>query len=236
MVGRAAQFPGLRPRAWPTAARFVERLGAGKALQGAPGRIEGELSWPGSPLEPEVAQLRGKLAVALGEGRFLNAEPGVARLFGVLSLQALPRRLLLDFRDVFQQGIAFDRVDRRHRAGRRRRAHRQSARARRAGGGADRRQRRPAAARPRTCASSPCPRSNAGTASLAYAALNPAVGLGTFLAQLLLREPLMAAGTREFHVTGPWADPQVERVERGAAPGDRAAASARQAAPRNRTP
>jgi uncharacterized protein YhdP len=61
------------------------------------------------------------------------------------------------------------------------------------------------------------PEVNAGTASLAYAAINPAVGLGTFVAQLLLRRPLMAAGTREFHVTGTWAEPKVDRVER--APG-----------------
>jgi uncharacterized protein YhdP len=62
------------------------------------------------------------------------------------------------------------------------------------------------------------PEINAGTASLAYAAINPAVGLGTFLAQLFLRRPLMAASTREFSVQGSWADPKVERVERK--PGD----------------
>ena len=58
------------------------------------------------------------------------------------------------------------------------------------------------------------PEINAGTASLAYAVINPAVGLGTFLAQMFLRKPLTQAGTREFHVTGPWADPKIDRVER----------------------
>ena len=62
------------------------------------------------------------------------------------------------------------------------------------------------------------PEINAGTASLAYAVINPAVGLGTFLAQMFLRKPLTQAGTREFHVTGPWSDPKVERVQRK--PGD----------------
>jgi hypothetical protein len=42
------------------------------------------------------------------------------------------------------------------------------------------------------------------------------VGLGTFLAQLFLRKPLMQAGTREFQVTGSWSDPQVARLERAA--------------------
>jgi uncharacterized protein YhdP len=58
------------------------------------------------------------------------------------------------------------------------------------------------------------PEINAAAASLAYATINPALGLGTFLAQLLLREPLAAAGTREFHVTGAWDDPKVDPVDR----------------------
>jgi uncharacterized protein YhdP len=63
------------------------------------------------------------------------------------------------------------------------------------------------------------PEINAGTASLAYAIINPAVGIGTFLAQYFLRKPLIEAGTREFHVSGAWDDPKVERVERRRHPG-----------------
>jgi len=58
------------------------------------------------------------------------------------------------------------------------------------------------------------PEINAGAVSLAYAVINPVIGLGTFLAQWFLREPMIQASTREFHVTGPWADPQVEPVAR----------------------
>ena len=58
------------------------------------------------------------------------------------------------------------------------------------------------------------PEINAGTASLAYAAINPAVGLGTFLAQYLLRGTLQQAGTREFRVSGSWDHPSVDPVER----------------------
>ena len=46
----------------------------------------------------------------LERGQFLKAEPGLAKLLGVLSLQSLPRRLTLDFRDVFSEGFAFDFV------------------------------------------------------------------------------------------------------------------------------
>ena len=58
------------------------------------------------------------------------------------------------------------------------------------------------------------PEINAGTASPAYAFINPAIGLGTFLAQYFLSKPIAEASTREFRVTGPWDDPKVERVER----------------------
>ena len=43
------------------------------------------------------------------------------------------------------------------------------------------------------------PEINAGAASLAYAAINPVIGISTFLAQLFLRSPLTEAGTREVH-------------------------------------
>jgi uncharacterized protein (TIGR02099 family) len=196
--------------------RFFERMGAGKAVQGGKGRIEGELSWPGSPLSPEIAALRGRFVVALGEGRFLNAEPGAARLFGVLSLQALPRRLLLDFRDVFQQGMAFDTIAGEvtlengvARTGNLRVLGVQAAVL--IEGSADLQR------ETQDLRIVAVPELNTTTASLAWAALNPAIGLGAFVAQLLLRQPLTAAATREFHVTGPWGDPRVVRVDRLAA-------------------
>ncbi|HYA66299.1 MAG TPA: AsmA-like C-terminal region-containing protein, partial [Burkholderiaceae bacterium] len=57
------------------------------------------------------------------------------------------------------------------------------------------------------------PEINAGTAALAYALVNPAIGLGTFLANFLLRKPLSAAFTNIYEVTGSWSDPKVERVK-----------------------
>jgi uncharacterized protein (TIGR02099 family) len=192
---------------------FFERLGAGKGMLGAPGRIEGSLSWPGSPLSPSLARIDGRVRVALRGGRFLDAEPGVARLFGILSLQALPRRLLLDFRDVFQQGLAFDRIE---------------GDIALAGGQARTDNLRVLGVQAAVLIEGRAdlvqetqdlrivavPELNTAGASLAWAAINPAVGIGAFVAQLLLNKPVTAAATREFHVTGPWAEPKVERVER----------------------
>jgi uncharacterized protein (TIGR02099 family) len=196
---------------------FLDRMGFAGTLRGGKGKLTGQLSWAGSPLAFHVPSLDGKIAIALDAGQFLKAGPGAARLISVLSLQALPRRLLLDFRDVFQEGFAFDNV-----AGdvtiddgiaTTNNLRMRGVQAAVLMEGLADLQRETQDLRVVVV-----PEINAGTASLAYAAINPAVGLGTFLAQLLLRRPLIAASTREFSVQGTWADPKVERVERK--PGD----------------
>jgi uncharacterized protein YhdP len=58
------------------------------------------------------------------------------------------------------------------------------------------------------------PEINAGSASLIASALNPLVGLTTFLAQVILRRPLIDAATQEFFVDGTWLDPRVSKVDR----------------------
>jgi uncharacterized protein (TIGR02099 family) len=192
---------------------MLERLGFGKQLRNGKGRAQGQFAWTGSPLWPDWGSLGGTAQLNLDAGQFLKAEPGAARLLGVLSLQSLPRRLTLDFRDVFQQGFGFDNLsgDIQLEAGIAR-SNNLRIRGVQAAilieGQADLKR------ETQDLHMVVVPEINAGTASLAYAAINPAIGLGTFLAQLFLRKPLMQAGTREFKVTGAWADPQVEPIER----------------------
>ena len=71
------------------------------------------------------------------------------------------------------------------------------------------------------------PEINAGTAALVATAINPAIGLGTFLAQMVLSKPLIAAATQEFHIDGTWADPKITKVPRRPAAGAARAAAAR---------
>jgi uncharacterized protein (TIGR02099 family) len=192
---------------------FLERLGFPGTLRGGKGKLSGQVSWAGSPLAFHLPSLDGKLTLALDAGQFLKAGPGAGRLLSVLSLQSLPRRLALDFRDVFQEGFAFDNItgevtiDDGVAATRNLRMRGVQAVVLMEGSADMNRE-------TQNLRVVVVPEINAGTASLAYAAINPAVGLGTFLAQLFLRRPLMAAGTREFSVQGGWDDPKIERVER----------------------
>ena len=194
------------------AGNLLDKLGQGRVLRGGKGHLAGKVGWQGSPLALDYASMTGQLNVALDGGQFLHAEPGVGRLLGVLSLQSLPRRFLLDFRDVFSEGFAFDgiggdvKIDR---------GIASSSNLRMRGvqaavlldGRAD------LAAETQNLRVLVVPELNAGGASLAYAAINPAIGLGTFLAQLILSRPMAAANTREFHITGNWDEPKVEKVE-----------------------
>ena len=55
-------------------------------------------------------------------------------------------------------------------------------------------------------------RSDATSASLAAAFINPAIGLGTLAAQLVLGDQLSKAFATQYHVTGSWANPKIDKV------------------------
>ena len=192
---------------------FAERLGLGRVLRGGKGRMQGQLAWDGSPLAPHVPSLDGQLNLALDAGQFLKVAPGMGRLLGVLSLQALPRRLTLDFRDLFGEGFAFDNVNG-DVALRKGVARTNNLRMRGVQAAVLMEGQADIEAETQDLRVIVVPELNAGTASLAYAVINPAVGLGSFVAQMFLRKPLMAASTREFHISGTFTDPKVERVAR----------------------
>jgi len=74
------------------------------------GRVDLDLKWPGSFAEVDAKRIQGKLSMSLKDGYLLDVDPGAGRMFGMLSIQTLPRRLLLDFSDVFKAGFSFDRI------------------------------------------------------------------------------------------------------------------------------
>ena len=209
---------------------LLERLGFGRVLRGAAGRLSGTLRWDGSPLGLHLPTLGGRLVLDIKGGQFLQMDPGAARLLGVMSLQALPRRLQLDFRDLFQQGFAFDTASAdvliQGGVASTENLHLRGLQAMVAmAGSAD------IGRETQNLHVVVVPELNTSGASLAYAAVNPAVGLGAFVGQWLLREPLRLASAREFRVTGQWDAPKVERLERGLLDPLPASAGAKPAAP-----
>jgi uncharacterized protein (TIGR02099 family) len=207
------------------AGNLLARLGFPDALRGGKGSMEGDVSWSGMPFALDIPSLSGQFKLDLETGQFLKVESGAAKLFSVLSLQALPRRLTLDFRDVFSEGFAFDGI-------------KADAAISRGMVKTDNFKMRSVSAtvlldgsvdinkESQNLHAVVIPEINAGAASVVYAlAVNPVIGVGTFLAQLFLRDPLSKAFTYEYIINGPWQEPVVTKIERkgepaaGAAPG-----------------
>ncbi|MEE9330829.1 MAG: YhdP family protein [Methylophilaceae bacterium] len=88
----------------------LKRFGQADAVKGGVAIISGRLQWPGSPHEFKKEDLNGEFTLGASKGEILKVKPGVGRLLGLLTLQSLPRRLTLDFRDLFSEGFAFDQI------------------------------------------------------------------------------------------------------------------------------
>ncbi len=73
--------------------------------------IEMIAKWTDTPMNLSIDKLDGELDMRIGKGQFLDISPKAGRLFGLLSLQTLPRRLALDFTDIFNKGFTFDSIE-----------------------------------------------------------------------------------------------------------------------------
>ncbi|MDP1709072.1 MAG: YhdP family protein [Gammaproteobacteria bacterium] len=80
-------------------------------VSGGKSQFDLSASWPGSPADFALEHLNGEMDLRATKGRLLDVDPGAGRVFGLLSLQALPRRLTLDFSDLFSKGFSFDRIE-----------------------------------------------------------------------------------------------------------------------------
>ena len=186
--------------------KTLDRFGYPDSIKAGTANLKAQLEWPGSPHEFNVAELSGKLQLDAGQGQFLKIQPGVGRLFSVLSLQNLPRRLTFDFRDVFSAGFTFDKI-----TGNVRIEHGVMR-------SDDFKMNGPAA----KVAMSGETDLNHETQnlhikvtpsisdSLALAAFagGPAVGAAAWVAQKLLRDPLNKIAAYEYDITGTWDNPQ----------------------------
>ena len=191
--------------------KFLDRMGLPATIAGGAGKVNSKVSWLGMPYSIDMPTLSGTVELDIGKGQFLKADPGIAKLLGVLSLQSLPRRVSLDFRDVFSEGFAFDSL-RGNAAIRSGVAHTEDFRMNgisatvMMAGDTDLVQ------ETQKLRVVVVPKLDAGGATLLYGLVNPVVGLSMFVAQLLLREPLGAAFTYQYGISGSWADPVIARI------------------------
>lgn len=190
------------------------RFGFPDALSKGTGRLQGEVTWSGSPLGIDYPSLAGRVTLALDNGRFLKVDAGsAARLLALLSLQSLGRTLQADGGRQFAEGFAFNSI-------------RADAVVERGVLKTDNFRMNGASAAVLMSGSVDLrnetqklslvvlPEIDASTAALALGVANPILGLGTFLAQLVLRDPLSKAFALQYDVSGTWTNPKIERSTR----------------------
>lgn len=200
--------------------RTLTDLGFQDVIEDCEGTARAHLKFQGIPWSPKLDTLTGSYSVDFRKGNFAKVDTGAGGLvLSFLSLQSLFKRLTLDFSD-FKGGFAFDSFagsslitdgvlssDNTKIVG----THGTillSGNLNIAQGNIDSRV-------------IVLPEINAANASLALAFVNPAVGIGSFLAQLLLRAPLSHLFKVEYAVTGPWDDPLVTKISSDNTPKER---------------
>jgi uncharacterized protein (TIGR02099 family) len=85
-------------------------IGLNDVISQGQGAAQLQLSWPGPAYLPSLAELDGRIKINIEQGSIIPLEPGAGRMVGLFALQALPRRLNLDFTDISNDGLAFNRI------------------------------------------------------------------------------------------------------------------------------
>jgi len=190
--------------------KFLARAGYASMVAGGKADFSGTVGWQGELLTIDYPSLTGDLKLVAEDGQFLEIDPGIGKLISLMNLQALPRRITLDFRDVFSKGFLFDRIDA---VARVERGMMQLKDFRMTGPAADVAmsgqvdlQHETQNLKLRVVPSL------GGTASTAVALVNPVAGVAAAIAQRVLKNPLGQIFAYEFQVAGSWIEPRVEKL------------------------
>ena len=193
--------------------RFFNRYGHPDAIKRGQAVLDGQADWHGTPVDINITSLSGNFTLTAKNGQFPKIQPGAAKLLGILSLQELPRHIGLDFRDIFSDGFAFDDI---------------FATMKLNHGiiySNDFLMEGPAAtvamsgtidmnAETQQLRASISPKLNESVALASSLVGGPVVALGVYAVQKLLKNPFGNAVRFDYAITGSWADPQVNKVER----------------------
>ncbi|MBI3711721.1 MAG: TIGR02099 family protein [Burkholderiales bacterium] len=193
--------------------KLLDKLGFPDWARAGKGQLEGQMNWNGLPFDLDIPSLSGDLQLKLSNGQILKVNAPQLKLLSVVSMQALRRRLTLDFRDMLAEGIAFDTIfgTAKIKQGVLRTDNFKMSSVNMVAlmeGQVDLHK------ETQDVHLAVIPEANAGGASVLLGlAVNPVIGLSTFLAQLFLRDPINKAVTTEYKVTGSWDNPVTTEIE-----------------------
>ncbi|HXU92037.1 MAG TPA: YhdP family protein [Gallionella sp.] len=193
------------------AGKILARSGYPNTVKGGSGRLAASLSWAGTPDAFNYATLNGTFNLDTGKGQFLKMDPGIGKLLGILSLQSLPKRITLDFNDVFSEGFQFDSIKGNAQVSNgvleTQDMHLNGSAAKVTMKGRVDLNRETQDLRVRIL-----PTVGDSVSLLGAFAAGPAVGVGALLVNKVLGEPLDKLVSFEYNVSGTWSDPKVVKV------------------------
>ncbi len=200
-------------------ANAMQSLGFRSGIDAKKGTFRFSTHWAGGLRSDWLAVTEGTARIDLGKGELEDVEPGAGRVFGLLSVQALPRRLALDFRDVFKSGFQFDDIsgDFTIRDGQAYTSnlivHAPAADVGIVGrvGLANRDYDQTAIVSTELGATLPIAGVLAG---------GPAIGAALYVLAEIFKEPMKGMVKAQYRITGPWENPKVDRVVAAAGDGD----------------
>jgi uncharacterized protein YhdP len=202
---------------------FMGAMQLGTQVEGEKGQLSAHLTWRGVPEASAFERLSGRLELSAANGQLTSVEPGAGRVFGLMSLAHLKRRLALDFNDLTGEGLSFDTL-------------RGAFRLTDGDAYTDNLTLRGSAAeigiaghtslKNRTYDQTAVVTGQLG-ASLGVAgalAGGPVIGAALLLFSQVFKEPLQGATRGYYRITGSWDDPQVKRIDARELKDDRQAA------------
>lgn len=193
------------------AGKILDRSGFPNSVKDGSGKLAANLAWTGAPEAFNLKTLEGTLKLDTGKGQFLKIDPGVGKLLSVLSLQALPKHIALDFADVFSSGFQFDNINGNalirdgkmttqdfHIDG--------SAAKVLMTGSVDLNH------ETQDLRVEILPNIGGGVSLISAFAINPIVGLSAFVVDKILGSPLDKLVSFEYNINGTWSDPNVVKL------------------------
>ena len=193
------------------AGRILARSGYPNTVKDGSGRMEANLTWAGSPDEFSYKTLNGTLKLDTGKGQFLKMNPGAGKLLSVLSLQDLPKHVVLGFTDVFSEGFQFDSINGNATIkdgvieSQDFRIYGSSAKVTMKGSIDLKNETQDLVVKV-------LPTLGNSVSLIGAFAISPAVGIGSLIVNKVLGEPLDKMVSFEYNVSGTWSDPDVVRV------------------------
>ena len=190
--------------------KFLDRIGYKDLIKGGKATLGGSVTWMGGPFTIDYPSLSGQLKLDAKDGQFLEIEPGIGKLISLASLQMLPRRITLDFRDVFSKGFQFDRIS-------------STLRIHDGVMTTDDFKMHGAAADVSMSGNTDLAHETqdltvrvvpglGDSASTVIGIVNPLAGVASAIVQRLLKNPLGQIFSYDYKITGTWNDPKVEKL------------------------